>query len=96
MAYMRVHQTWKTKLLLKIRSWHKVTGYLMIFIAQVAVESGIYYYFLMVDKKMAWPLTIANGVTTAILFLAFEIHYRKFEYGREVAFKTPLVTYTKA
>ena len=32
-SHMRTHQTWKTKLLLKFRSWHKVTGYLMILIA---------------------------------------------------------------
>ena len=37
MMYMRQKLKWKTKLLLKVRSCHKMMGYLMIFTAQFGV-----------------------------------------------------------
>jgi hypothetical protein len=67
----------------------------MIFVAQIAVESGIYYYFYMIDRQMALPMTAFNALTTILLCAVFEFHYRKVEDGREIRFKTPIARYSR-
>ena len=75
-VYMVVWSKWKTKLLVKLKKWHKWFGYCLIFVSFIAVQSGIYYYFQMVDPSLAVPLTALNGLSTILLFTVFEIRYR--------------------